>query len=30
MSGPVITDITDTARWVAVFRANETARPDAL
>ena len=30
MSGPVITDITDTARWVAVYRAIETARPDAL
>jgi len=30
MSGPVITDMTDTARWVAVYRANETARPDAL
>lgn len=26
---PVIRDISDTARWMAVFRARETARPDA-
>ncbi len=27
---PVIQNISDTARWVAVFRARESARPDAL
>jgi len=27
---PLIRDITDTARWVAAIRAQETARPDAL
>jgi methyltransferase (TIGR00027 family) len=27
---PVIQDITDTARWVACFRARETQRPDPL
>ena len=26
---PVIRDISDTARWMAVFRARETERPDA-
>lgn len=25
-----ITNVSDTARWVAVYRANETARPDAI
>ena len=30
MSAPLIRDITDTARWVAVYRADESARPDAL
>ncbi|HEV2287986.1 MAG TPA: SAM-dependent methyltransferase [Candidatus Acidoferrales bacterium] len=28
--GPVIRDISDTARWVAYYRALETDRPDAL
>ena len=27
---PVIRDISDTARWVAVFRAEESERPDAV
>jgi methyltransferase (TIGR00027 family) len=27
---PLIRDISDTARWVAYYRAQETARPDAL
>ena len=27
---PVIRDISDTARWAATFRAQETERPDAL
>lgn len=27
---PLIRDISDTARWVAVYRARETTRPDAL
>src|SRR6202011_6255037 len=26
----VVRNISDTARWAAVFRANETLRPDAL
>jgi methyltransferase (TIGR00027 family) len=30
MSEPLIRNISDTARWAAVFRANETERPDAL
>src|ERR1700680_1165891 len=32
MSEPamVVRNISDTARWAAVFRANETQRPDAL
>lgn len=25
-----ITNISDTARWVATYRAMETARPDAI
>jgi methyltransferase (TIGR00027 family) len=29
-SEPLIRDITDTARWAAVYRARETERPDAL
>lgn len=28
--GPLIRNISDTARWVAVYRARETERPDAL
>lgn len=28
--GPLIRDITDTARWVAVYRARETDRSDAV
>ena len=27
---PLISHISDTARWVAVYRANETDRPDAI
>jgi len=27
---PLIRDISDTARWVAVYRARETERPDAV
>src|SRR5262245_58137953 len=27
---PLIRDISDTARWVAVFRAEESERPDAV
>lgn len=27
---PLIRNISDTARWVAVYRANETDRPDAV
>ena len=27
---PILRDITDTARWVAMYRARETDRPDAL
>jgi methyltransferase (TIGR00027 family) len=27
--GPLVRNISDTARWVAVYRARETARPDA-
>lgn len=30
MSEPTIAHVSDTARWVAVYRARETARPDAL
>jgi len=29
-SDPLITNVSDTARWVATYRATETARPDAL
>src|SRR5687768_11490303 len=29
-SEPLIRDISDTARWVAVYRARETERPNAL
>jgi methyltransferase (TIGR00027 family) len=28
--GPLIHDISDTARWAAVYRARESERPDAL
>src|SRR5438552_6432655 len=27
---PLIRDISDTARWVAVYRARESERPDAV
>jgi methyltransferase (TIGR00027 family) len=27
---PLIRDVSDTARWVAMYRARESARPDAL
>ena len=30
MDEPLIRDISDTARWMAAFRARETARPDAV
>jgi methyltransferase (TIGR00027 family) len=30
MSTPLISNVSDTARWVATYRAWETARPDAL
>jgi methyltransferase (TIGR00027 family) len=29
-SGPLIRNVSDTARWVAVYRARETERPNAL
>jgi methyltransferase (TIGR00027 family) len=29
-SAPLIRNISDTARWVAVYRARETQRPDAI
>ena len=29
-SGPLIHDVSDTARWAAVYRARESERPDAL
>jgi len=29
-AGPLIRDISDTARWVAVYRARESDRPDAV
>ncbi len=29
-SDPLIRDISDTARWMAVYRARETERPDAV
>ena len=30
MNDPLIRNISDTARWMAVYRARETARPDAV
>ncbi len=30
MTAPLISNVSDTARWVAVYRARESARPDAL
>jgi methyltransferase (TIGR00027 family) len=30
MSASLISNVSDTARWVAVYRAQESARPDAL
>src|ERR1700693_4839677 len=30
MPEPLIANVSDTARWVAVYRAWESARPDAL
>jgi len=30
LSAPIISHVSDTARWVAVYRAWETERPDAL
>jgi methyltransferase (TIGR00027 family) len=30
MAEPVIRDVSDTARWVATFRARESERPDAV
>jgi methyltransferase (TIGR00027 family) len=30
MTTPLISNVSDTARWVAVYRAQESARPDAL
>jgi len=30
VTAPLISNVSDTARWVAVYRAWETARPDAL
>src|SRR5262245_46139995 len=30
MSEPVVRNVSDTARWVATYRARETERPDAL
>jgi methyltransferase (TIGR00027 family) len=30
MAEPLIRDVSDTARWVAVYRAQETERPDAV
>ena len=30
MSTPPISNVSDTARWAAVYRARESARPDAL
>ncbi|MBV8928460.1 MAG: class I SAM-dependent methyltransferase, partial [Mycobacteriaceae bacterium] len=29
-SRPLISNVSDTARWMAVYRATESARPDAL
>src|SRR6185369_17641435 len=30
MAAPLVSNVSDTARWVATYRAQETARPDAL
>jgi len=30
MAEPLIRDVSDTARWMAVYRARETERPDAV
>ncbi len=30
MTGPLVGNVSDTARWVAIYRAWESARPDAL
>src|SRR5438046_7427925 len=30
MPAPLIANVSDTARWVAAYRAEESARPDAL
>src|SRR5215475_5785574 len=30
MAGPTLRDISDTALWVAMYRAQEAERPDAL
>jgi len=30
MPGPLIADVSDTARWLAAYRTQESARPDAL
>ncbi len=30
MSTPLVENVSDTARWVAAYRARESARPDAL
>src|SRR5258708_23273463 len=30
MAEPIVSNVSDTARWVAVYRAWESARPDAL
>ena len=30
MTDPLIRDVPDTARWMAVYRARETVRPDAV
>jgi methyltransferase (TIGR00027 family) len=30
MPAPLVSNVSDTARWVAVYRAWESARPDAL
>lgn len=30
MTPPIISNVSDTARWVAVYRARESVRPDAI
>jgi O-methyltransferase involved in polyketide biosynthesis len=30
MSEPLVRNVSDTARWVAAYRARESARSDAL